>query len=524
MYQKQKYPIKPITQQHSHTTTSTCTTPLYHSSSLSIQSFLFIIFKSIIVFVLLIYSASCKKDKFNSSSSAKLKFSSDSILFDTVFTTAGSATKQLRVINPYHQKINISKIYLETGNTSSYILNVDGISGKNFSNIEIDADDSLYIFIQVNVNPLSSNSPLIIQDYLVFELNGNTQKVYLEAWGQNAYYHKPTNAIYFSNGTYLAYSTISSVNNATVTWTNDKPHVIYGWLVVDSSQTLIMQPGTRVYFYQNAGLWIYRYGTLQVKGTYGNEVVFQGFRREADFADLPGQWDRIWINEGSTNNEINYAIIKNGFIGIQAEVINSTYNADPRRLKITNTRIHNMKKWGLYALGYNLYAGNNIIANCSEYALVIALGGNYKFIHNTFANYWTNSSRSKECVYINNHSDNAVFPLDTCYFGNCIIDGNLTNELNLDLNYSNAMYQPKHLFNYCLIKTNINTNNSHFTNCLINQNTAFVNPSTYNFNLNNNSAAINAGNNSDASLFPVDIYTHSRFADIAPDIGAIEKQ
>jgi len=371
---------------------------------------------------------------------------------------------------------------------------------------------------------LSSNSPLIIQDAIIFEINGNTQKVYLEAWGQNAYYHKPTSAIYFSGGGYLAYSTISSVNNATVTWTNDKPHVIYGWLVVDSSQTLIMQPGTRVYFYQNAGLWVYRYGTLKVQGTYGNEVVFQGFRREPDFIDLPGQWDRIWINEGSKENEINYAIIKNGFIGIQAEVINSVYNADPRRLKLTNTRIFNMSKWGLYSLGYNIYAGNNIIGNCGEYNLVIALGGNYNFIHNTFANYWTNSARNKECVYINNYAGSFVFPLDTCYFGNCIIDGSLSNELNLDLNTTNSTYPPKHQFNYCLIKTNINTSNSHFTNCIINQNPKFKNPYSNNFDLQTGSAAINAANNADAIKFPFDINNYSRFADISPDIGAIEKQ
>lgn len=483
-----------------------------------------IILSALCVFVGILLLSGCKKDKFNTASNAELKFSNDTILFDTVFTTAGSATRQLRVINPYKQKIKISRIYIQTGSTSPYILNVDGLSGKTFSDIEIDPEDSLYIFIQVNINPLSSNSPLIVQDAIIFEVNGKNQKVYLEAWGQNAYYHKPTNAIYFSNGSYLPYSTISSVNNATVTWTNDKPHVIYGWLVVDSSQTLVMQPGTKVYFYQNAGLWVYRYGTLKVQGTYGNEVVFQGFRREADFMDLPGQWDRIWINEGSKENEINYAIIKNGFIGVQAEVLNTVYNADPRRLRITNTRIFNMKKWGLYSLGYNIYAGNNIIANCAEYCLVLALGGNYNFIHTTLANYWNQSTRNKECVYINNHTDNTVFPLDTCYFGNCIIDGNLSNELNLDLNLTNPSYQPRHQFNFCLIKTNINTSNSHFTNCLINQNPKFNSPSTYDFSLQNGSAAVNAANSLDAAKFPLDINNNNRFADIAPDIGALEKQ
>ncbi len=480
---------------------------------------------SIVIFVITI--SSCKKDKFITDSSARLKFSADSVLFDTVFTTAGSATRQIRVKNNYAQKIKISRLYLGLGTASPFILNVDGSSGKSFSNIEIDANDSMYIFIQVNVNPQASNSPTIIQDNITFEINSATQKVNLEAWGQNAYYHKPTQAIYFSNGSYLAYSTISAANNATVTWTNDKPHVIYGWLAVDSSQTLIMQPGTKVYFYQNAGLWVYRYGTLKVQGQKGNEVTFQGFRKESDFADLSGQWDRIWINEGSKNNEIDYAIIKNGYIGIQAEVISQIYNADPRRLKLTNTKIFNMNKWGLYSLGFNIYAGNNVIANCQEYATVLALGGNYKFIHCTFANYWDKSSRSKECVYINNYSSGStVFPLDTCYFGNCIIDGTLSNELNLDLNTSSSTYPPQHSFNYCLIRTTVNTANSHFNNCRISQPAGFTSPSSYDFSLQPSSAAINFPNGAitDALLFPTDILGNNRLADGMPDAGAYEKQ
>ena len=54
----------------------------------------------------------------------------------------------------------------------------------------------------------------------------------------------------------------------------------------------------------NAGLWIFRYGALQVNGTKGNEVTFQGDRREANYTDEPGQWDRIWFNEGKTDNWI----------------------------------------------------------------------------------------------------------------------------------------------------------------------------------------------------------------------------
>ncbi len=478
---------------------------------------------SVLVFISLqIFFAltSCKKDKIITDSGAKVKFSADSVLFDTVFTKAGSTTRQIRIVNNNSQKIKISSISVEKGNSSSFIINVDGAKGNTFSDIEIAAKDSMYIFIQVYINPDIQTNPFIINDNIVFTVNGNTQKVYLEAWGQNAYYHRPTNAIKFKDGSYLPYSIISAVTNTTITWPNDKPHIIYGWLVVDSAQTLIIQQNTKVYFYQNAGLWTYRYGTLKVQGQKGNEVVFQGYRRETEFANLSGQWDRIWINEGSVNNEINYAIIKNGYIGIQADLLTTNYNADPRRLRVTNTKIFNMNKWGLYTVGYNIYGGNNIISNCKENCVNLTLGGNYKFIHCTFANYWT-GSRTTPCMIINNHVDNNVFPLDTCYFGNCIMDGNIDTEMALDLNYSNQTYLPKHSFNYSVIKAGATTD-THFNNCKFNQAVNFVNPSAWDFSItNNNSAAINFSGAADANLFPTDINGTNRLNN--PDAGAYKK-
>ena len=146
----------------------------------------------IFIFTLLAVSCSflsCKKDKLLTSSSVHLSFSKDSVLFDTVFTTIGSATRQIRVRNTNSQKINISSVRLEQGVSSNFIINVDGVSGKEVTNVEILANDSVFIFIQVNVNPTNALSPLIIQDKILFDINGNQQSVALEAWGQDAHYH-----------------------------------------------------------------------------------------------------------------------------------------------------------------------------------------------------------------------------------------------------------------------------------------------------------------------------------------------
>lgn len=447
---------------------------------------------------------SCKKDKLLTDPSATVSFSQDSILFDTVFTTIGSTTRNFRVINRNKQKINISSIRLEQGQSSAFFLNVDGTPGREVSDVEILANDSIYIFVQVNVNPTNSNSPLIIQDKIVFTLNGNQQSVKLEAWGQDAHYHFPDKAIQYKNG-FLPYSTISAATNTTITWgaLDNKPHVIYGWLVVDSTQKLVINPGIKVYFHQNAGLWVYRYGTLQVNGTLGNEVVFQGDRREADYADLPGQWDRIWINEGHTDNYINYAIIKNNFIGIQASILESA--SQPQKLKITNTIIKNCSKWGLFTEFFTVWSANNVIANCKEYCAALTLGGNYTFLHTTFANYFSQPGGrgGQPCVHIDNFDGTTPVWLDSLYFANCIIEGSQGNEMELDIRQSTNTLQKCKISN-CLLRTSTITNTLITTSGNVyNGNPDFNNPANYDFKINPSSAAKWMGDTSIPITYPI---------------------
>jgi hypothetical protein len=395
--------------------------------------------------------------------------------------------------------------------------------------VEILANDSIFIFIQVNVNPTNALSPLIIQDKILFDVNGNQQSVALEAWGQDAHYHYPNKAIQYQTG-FLPYSTVSSLTTAvTVTWgggalgqpDDDKPHVIYGWLVVDSLQKLVINPGVKVYFHQNAGLWVYRYGTLQVNGTFGNKVTFQGDRREADYADLPGQWDRIWINEGHTDNYINYAIIKNGFIGLQADILLNA--SQPTKVKLTNTIIKNCSKWGLYTSFFNIWAANNVISNCKEYCAAITNGGNAVFLHNTFANYFNQDGGrgSQPCVHLDNYDGTNISQYDSLYFGNCIIDGSAGNELEVDVrtpSLPTKIFQ----FNSCLLKTSAITGTTSVNN-IYNQSAQFVDPSTYNFKLGASSAAKGIGNTSFVSIYPMlssDISNAPRSS--PPSAGAYE--
>jgi hypothetical protein len=466
----------------------------------------------LLLFILLSILA-CRKDTLITDSSAKLGLSEDTLLFDTVFTSVGSVTKQMKIYNTQKGKIKISSIRFGKGNSSYFRMNVDGQAGKSFSDIEIPAGDSLFIFVEVTIDPNKQNSPLVVTDSIVFVTNGNIQDVKLVAWGQDAHYIVADQ--YKKN--LPPYSIICSGN--TVRWRNDKPYVIYGYGVIDSYGKLIIDAGVKIYFHKNGGLWVYKDGNIEVNGNKNSPVTFQGDRLEHGFSEIPGQWDRIWLNEGSKNNVFNYAIIKNGFIGIQAETLEKQGR---NFLLMNNTIIRNMSGIGIYTRFYKIKATNTVIANCGNYNLALTLGGSYHFRHCTFANYWNNSNRQTPLMIINNYSEVQTLPLDNAYFGNCIIYGNLQKEIELDFKPGTANY----VFDHSIVRLDaaVSMTPPHFIKCSQN-NPAFADPNLQKYELTTGSAAIDEGDPLISNTVPViqnDIIGNSRIIGTAPDLGAYE--
>lgn len=459
---------------------------------------------------LLMFLFSCnKEDEILSGSDVALNYSSDLVSFDTVFTSVFTSTKQLVVYNPYNQKVKISSIRL-AGNQSYFSLNINGAPTNSASDVELEAKDSLYIFIKANINPNNQNNPLIVTDSIIFDVNGNIQDVDIVACGQDAHFIVPDHHV---NG--LPPYKIIAQEGQHIDWQNDKPYVIYGYAVVDSTASLSIAEGCKIYLHKNGGMWIYKGGSLKVQGTKNNPVVFQGDRRESWYATSPGQWDRIWLNEGSVDNEINYAVIKNGFIGIQAETIDVDMG---NKLTLTNTVIENMSGAGLLAKRYSINASNNLIYNCGQYLVALTGGGTYQFVHNTLSNQWAGSTRTTPSVFLSNYitTTDAIIVSDlNVSFANSIVYGNLAEEVQFDKkNEANFMVA----FDHCLLKTA--QSSSYFLNCIQNVDPQFKSLTDNNYRLLSNSPAINAGNVVFGPLFPLDYLEFAR--DGMPDMGAIE--
>ena len=93
----------------------------------------------------------CNTETINSNPSFNLEFSTDTLYFDTVFQSIGSATRSFKIYNRSQSPIIISRASLEKGNTSFYQFNIDGYTGNEVSNIRIEGNDSIWVFVKVKL-------------------------------------------------------------------------------------------------------------------------------------------------------------------------------------------------------------------------------------------------------------------------------------------------------------------------------------------------------------------------------------
>lgn len=389
------------------------------------------ILRILLGFVLLSCLQSCYKTDFYTGQDIDLRFSVDTLVFDTVFTTVGSATRILKVYNELDQPVQLSSIYLEEGDNSKFRLNIDGVAASYLEDVEIGANDSIYIFGEVTVDPDDpvEYSPFVIYEKLVFELNDNKKEVLLEAWGQNANYVPGK----FARG--KVYLTTCELGE--IVWDDPKPYVVYGTLLVDSC-TLKIPAGTQVYFhggyvrteddqeYNDGQLYIMQHGKLLIEGSQEEPVVFQTDRLEHKYDDISGLWSGLYILDGSSGNKIEHAILKNANVGI---FLDSACSLD---LSYTSI-LHNLSG-GIFAQSAELTAFNCLIADSGGYGFSGRFGGNYQLDFCTIANY----DNQREALYLGNYrcedafcSTASVYPL-FARLQNCIFYGNSSDEVFLE--------------------------------------------------------------------------------------------
>ena len=59
-----------------------------------------------------------------------------------------------------------------------------------------------------------------------------------------------------------------------LTFTNEKPYVIYGFAAVGSNKTLTVNAGARVHFHANSGIIVADQGSMQVNGELSTCLLY----------------------------------------------------------------------------------------------------------------------------------------------------------------------------------------------------------------------------------------------------------
>ncbi|WP_018476300.1 hypothetical protein [Pontibacter roseus] len=308
-----------------------------------------------------------KDEVITSDPKAELRFSGDTVLFDTVFVTQGSVTRRLKVYNPNKNAVRISSINLAGAASSPYKLIINGLETPVANNLELRGKDSLYILVQVHVNPMDQNLPFLVADSILFETNGKRQNVKLVAYGQDAVFHRK-----------------GAIGNST--WSAGKPHVLLDTVLVREGTTLTIEKGAQVYAGNKAVLLVN--GTLRVEGTPGERVRFAGLRREEQYATAPGQWEGIRILAASANNRIRYADIRNTMRGLQIG------NPGKAGTLVEGCAIQYAFLDGIIAFTSDVKVVNTLIQNCGQYSFGGLGGGNYEVLYSTVVNY--NSQMQRE--------------------------------------------------------------------------------------------------------------------------------
>jgi len=456
---------------------------------------------------ILILFYSCKKDSFITSADAQVSLSADEIKFDTVFTTTGSITQSFKIINENDQKLRLSSIKLMGGSASYFKINADGFAGPEVSNIEVEANDSVYVFVSVSINPNTANIPFVITDSIQIHYNGTTRQVNLEAWGLNAHFLRNKKI------------TVDEI------WNNDLPYVILGSLTVDPNKKLTINKGCRIYIHADAPILVD--GTLEINGEKDtvNRVYFRGDRLDEPYNDFPAGWPGIFFRNTSQNNVFNYAVVGNAYQALV--VVDPSPNANPK-LILNECIVDNAYDAGIIAVNSSIRARNCLVSNCGK-NVILAKGGDYQFTHCTVASFSNSYIPHRDPVlfvsnYILVNNSPVTAPL-TALFKNCIFwgqDGTVEDEV-IVAKSGNTTFNVS--FNDNLWKVLNAPANITSTGIINNQNPVFDTINTvkrlYSFRLKDESPAKNKATNAGVTI---DLDGKPRPVGAAPDLGCYEKQ
>lgn len=384
-------------------------------------------------------TSSCIEDGFTTSPSSQPEFSTDTLDLGTVFTAENTTTSRFVVHNRHSKGLSISSISLSGDAADYFRLNVDGMSGRNFSDVEIRAKDSIYIFVEATLPLTGLTEEKEFEASLDFLTNGVSSSVILTASGLDV---DNLDAIVIDNDT---------------RWDSARPYRILDSIVVDENATLVLAPGVRVMMHDGASIRVH--GTLVSEGSVESPVTISGDRTgnvvgQISFDLMSKQWDGIYFFPESSGNRLEYTTVKNSSNGV---------SLDGSDLIILNSVLRNSGTDNLRAVSSEITAVGCEIAEAGEH-LVSLTSGKAVFNHCTLANNYLFASLRGAAINLmhlpgKEAPDMNGSPYTIADFSNCIVYGIGAEVSQGDLSGTDIY------FRRCLMRSN-GSDDSNFIDCL----------------------------------------------------------
>lgn len=377
-------------------------------------------------------SACDVETEFLTGNNVQLRFSVDTLAFDTVFVARGSATQRMKVYNDGEQPIKIDRVTVEGRTGVNFIFNIDGTRGPEARDIVIWGEDSIFLFVEVEVDPTEpvNTSPFIAEDRLIFETGDVQDEVVLLAFGQNANYLNG-----FRRGEFGAINSMNCGTDGFFTLDTELPTVIYGSLTVDEC-ILRALPGTRIYFHggvqrndQFAGTGFFNdglifttaTGAVQFQGTLEEPVILRTDRLEPRFDEDPAKYRGLVLGAGSRGNRLEHTQLLNAIVGITID--------SAAQVTVENSVIAYSGGSAISAYQSEVTVRNSVFHDNFGNAVQFVKGGTLVMEHTTIANYGVDASGLVLTNFSCDDNDICIFSRMSARIRNSVISGSRGSEL-----------------------------------------------------------------------------------------------
>lgn len=457
--------------------------------------------------LLSLLAVSCIEDDFAYSPSYQPAFSTDTLRIGDVYTDELTTTRRMTVYNPHAKGLNLQKVEVTGENAGMFRINVDGLSGNTFSNIEIRAKDSIFVFVEARLPENGTDAPRLVEASIDFTTNGVKSSVVVSANGQDVNRLR------------------GAIIDRDTRFTAGKPYQVFDSLVVAPGATLTIEPGARVFFHDKA--WMGVWGTLRCEGTAEQPIRLTGDRTGdvlpgVTFDLMSRQWECLDFYPSSNSNYIAHTEISNTSLGVT--VYGDGSDLDQKKLTLVNSKLRNSGECVLLAFNASVEAYGCEFAEAG-YGLVYLVGGDHRFDQCTVSNHYLfKAIESAAWIFVD--------PAKTEQYAEAaptkaLITNTITWGLGADCEPSD-LTGSEVFFRRCLFKSQ-GEDDDNFTGCLWDSDPLFYTVREdymFDYRLKPDSPAIGAAQPdlSDNPLSPTDFYGVERGLDLGAYVYTAPKE